>query len=355
MAYDNRGVIEHQVRQWICDQVIAKKLNCEKLVLRHVTLEGRPQGDVDQYDIPTGDLTLAHDVDVMTGQIMAAAQADADAVGGSVQMYALYASFKDTDYLPRKTFRVSPQLADFDRDVSPSEPPSEKGMAAQAMRHLEAVMRTSTASQGYLFSLLERQVHRLQDKDERSDQQKIDMMLLIQDVLDGAHSRRLAERKEEASQGMRENAMEYLKVAGPILLNRLAGKPLFPEKNKAHMLMASLLENLRPEQQAFLRDSLDPAQLSVLAELMGEYEKDKVEFEGKSPKAPQATGNSLPPATDLDGDEESPRPSKMFQKVRDRLLEGDELPQDPVLRRLEQRGANFTKHLTEKPDDDSSK
>jgi hypothetical protein len=247
---------------------------------------------------------------------------------------------------------VSPQLADFDRDVSPSEPPSEKGMAAQAMRHLEAVMRTSTASQGYLFSLLERQVQRLQDKDERSDQQKIDMMLLVQDVIDGAHTRRLAERKEEASQGMKENAIEYLKVAGPILLNRLAGKPLFPEKNKAHMLMASLLENLRPEQQAFLRDGLDPSQLSVLAELMGEYEKDKAEFEGKSPRAPQAAGNSLPPTDEPDG-EETPRPARMFQKVRDRLLEGDELPQDPVLRRLEQRGASFTKHLTDKVEDKS--
>jgi hypothetical protein len=350
MAYDNRGVIEHQLQQWIRDQVLVKKLNCEKLILRHVTMEGRPQGDVDQYDVPVGDLTPAHDVDVMAGQIMAAAQADADAVGGSVQMYALYASFKNSDYLPRKTFRVSPQLADFDRDVSPSEPPNEKGLAGQAMRHLEAVMRTSVASQGYLFSLFERQVQRLTDKDERADQQKIDMMLLVQDVINEAHTRRLEERKAEASQGMKENALEYLKVAGPIILNRLAGKPVFPEPNKAFMLMASLLENLRPEQQAFLRDGLDPAQLTVLAEIMGEYEKDKAAFERKTGgSTPQATGNSLPPTEEL-GDNETPKPPKMFQRVRDRLLEGDDLSKDPVLRRLEQRGASFTQHLTDKDD-----
>ena len=47
-------------------------------------------------------------------------------------------------------------------------------------------------------------------------------------------------------------------VGKSTLLNRLAGKPLFPEKNKAFMLLASLLENLRPEQQKFLRDGLDP-------------------------------------------------------------------------------------------------
>jgi hypothetical protein len=344
MSYDNRGATEHQVGQWIRDHVLAKHLNCKELVLRHVTMDSRPQGDVASYDIPVGDLTLAHDVDVMVGQVMEAAQADADSVGGSVQMYALYASFKDSDYVPRKIFRMSPQL-EFDRDVKPSEPPTNEGLAGQAMRHLEAVMKTSVASQGYLFSLLERQVQRLQDKDERSDQQKIDMMLLVQEVIDGSHTRRLAERKEEASQGMKENAIEYLKVAAPIILNRLAGKPLFPEKNKSFMLMASLLENLRPEQQTFLRESLDPAQLSVLAEILAEYEKDKVEFDGRGSSSPQAAGNALPPTDEASGDE-TPRTPKMFQKIKDRVLESDDRPRDPVMQRLEQHSANFTRHLT---------
>jgi hypothetical protein len=352
MSYDNRSVIELQIQQWIRDQVLGKKFNCKSLTLRHVTMESRPQGDVSHYDVPTGDLTPAHDVDVLAGQIMDAAQADADSVGGSVQMYALYAAFKDSDYVPRKIFRVSPQT-DFDRDVSPSEPPTEKGIAAQTMRHLEAVFRTSTASQGYLFSLLERQVQRLQDKDERADQQKIDMMLLIQDVIDGAHSRRLEERKAEASQGMKENALEYLKVAAPIILNRLAGKPVLPEKNKAFMLMASLLENLRPEQQAFLRDGLDPAQLTVLAEIMGEYEKDKAAFEGKPTSGtPQAAGNSLPPADDHEGGDDAPKPPRLFQKVRDRLLEEGDLPKDPFLQRLERRSADFRKNLSDEKKSD---
>ena len=345
MTYDNRGVVEHQIQQWIRDKVLVKKLDCRRLVLRHVTMEGRPQGDVDQYDVPVGDLTPAHDVDVIAGQIMAAAQADADAVGGSVQMYSLYAACKNSDHTPRKVFRVSPQAADFDRDVQPSEPPNDKGMAAQAMRHLEAVMRTSVSSQGYLFSLLERQVQRLQDKDERADQQKIDMMMLVQDVIDGAHSRRLAERKEESSQTMRESAMDYLKVAGPILINRIAGKPVLPEKNKSFMLMASLLENLCPEQQDFLRNSLDPAQLTVLAEILAEYEKDKSTFEGSGPRekdAPAAPGNALPKSSE----EESPKTPKIFQSVRERLADGGGETKDPLLRRLEERGKSFTRHLT---------
>jgi hypothetical protein len=345
MAYDNRGVIEHQIKQWVRDQVLAKHFNCKNLVLRHLNLDNRPQGDVSHYDVPVGDLTPAHDVDLIVDQIMAAAQSDADSIGGSVQQYAVYATFENSDFTPRKVFRVSSQT-DFERDVSPSEPPNEKGLTAQTMRHLEVVMRTTSASHGYILSLLERQVQRLQDKDERSEQQKIDMMLLIQDVIDGAHSRRLEERKAEASQGMRENALEYLKVAAPIILNRIAGRPILPEKNKAFMLLASLLENLSPEQQAFLRDGLNPSQLSLLAEIMGEYEKDKAAFEGvgEATRPPSPAETSMVPSGDP-GQEKAQKPPKIFQSLQDRLLEKDNLPKDPFLRRLEERGEEFTRHL----------
>lgn len=343
MSYENRGATEHQVGKWIRDQVLAKKFECRELVLRHLNMDNRPQGDVDRYDVPVGDLTPAHDVDVMVGQVMEAAQADADSIGGSVQMYALYAYFKGNEnYVPRKTFRVSPQV-EFDRDVKPSEPATEQGLAGQAMRHLEAVMKTSVASQGFLFSLLERQLQRLQDGAERGDQQKLDMMILVQDVIDGAHARRLAERKEETGQTMKAQALEYLKVAAPILLNRLAGRPLLPEKNKSLMLMASLLENLRPEQQSFLREGLDPSQLAVLAEILEEYEKSKAEFEGKSPTARQATGNALPPAEEAGGEPATP---KIFQKVSDIMLERDDLPKDPFLARIERRGTEVARSLT---------
>ena len=345
MAYDNSGAIELQIRDWIKQHVIATTHPCTRIVLRHMTLESRPQGDVKDLLIPSG-ADVTGEIDVITSQVMETAQQDANSVGGSVQMYALYAYYeKDPNFTPRKFFRVSPE-SDFDRDVAPSEPPSEKGLASQAMRHLEAVMRTSVASQHYLFSLFERQVQRLQDKDERSSQSQVDMMLLMQDVLDGAHSRRLKEKKEESSQAIRENALEYLKVAAPIILNRIAGKPILPEKNKSFFLLASLLENLRPEQQTFLRESLDPAQLAVLSEILAEYEKDKVTFNGEKSKIPKMTGNSLPPS--MDG--ESPAvPLDIFEKIKEKIEKTDDPPQDPVLRRLEQRGADFSSRMEKKP------
>jgi hypothetical protein len=213
------------------------------------------------------------------------------------------------------------------------------------MRHLEAVQRISVQSQGYLFGMMERQLQRLQDKDERNGQQQVDMMLLVQEVLDGAHGRRLTERKEEAVINMREDAMGYLKVAAPILLNRLAGKPLFPEKNKSFMLLASLLENLRPEQQKFLRDGLDPAQLSVLSEILGEYEKEKAAFEGGDSRPSEPA----PQSPDLVPSEVVSQPPRLFQSTRDRIQSGsDELSRDPIIRKLEQIGADFASRTSAK-------
>ena len=343
---------EQQVRDWVTARAIADENQCEKLVLRHLTMESRPQGDVVEVPVMLDEGLPVKDSETIAKEVVAAAQADANNIGGSVQMYALYAYYrKNPDYTPRKVFRISPE-SELDRDVAPSEPPTDKGLASQAMRHLEGVMRVSVQSQGYLFSLMERQLQRLQDKDERNGQQQVDMMLLVQEVLDGAHGRRLKERKEEATLNMREDALEYLKVAAPILLNRLAGKPLFPEKNKAFMLLASLLENLRPEQQKFLRDGLDPAQMSVLAEILAEYEKDKAAFQGKEGQPDlgmQRDELSPDPET-----EEAPGSPKMFQKVKDKIQSGNVSPsRDPIIRRLEQIGSDFASRLTEK--DEKSK
>ena len=343
---------EQQVRDWVTARAVADENQCEKLVLRHLTMESRPQGDVAEIPVLVDEGLPVKDTEAIAREVVAAAQADANNIGGSVQMYALYAYYrKKPDYIPRKVFRISPE-SELDRDVTPSEPPTEKGVASQLMRHLEAVQRVSVQSQGYLFGMMERQLQRLQDKDERNGQQQVDMMLLVQEVLDGAHGRRLKERKEEAVLNMREDALEYLKVAAPILLNRLAGKPLFPEKNKAFMLLASLLENLRPEQQKFLRDGLDPAQMSVLAEILAEYEKDKAAFQGKEGQPDlgmQRDELSPDPET-----EEAPGSPKMFQKVKDKIQSGNVSPsRDPIIRRLEQIGSDFASRLTEK--DEKSK
>jgi hypothetical protein len=159
--------------------------------------------------------------------------------------------------------------------------------------------------------------------------------------------------------GIREGLFEQLKVAIPIILNRISGKPLLPEQDKSFMLMAALLENLRPEQQAFLREGLDPPQAAVLGEILGEYEKKKASFMGGSQKIPGnealALDNALPPPS-KQGELSAVSPlsagatslGRMFQNVRERTSTGaDDESDDEVIRNLEKHGMQFMSRLAD--------
>ena len=333
-------------------------------MLRHMSLESKPQGDVNSFNIPQ-DEGLAGETDMLVNRVVDAAQRDANDFEGGIQKYALYAYYTDDpNYVPRKIFRVAAD-DEVTRDLNPSEPPTEKGLVGQTMRHLEAVMKTATVSYGVTVENLTRQVRDAMEAKKVTDQQTVDLMLLVQENINEAHRRRLDERREEMEMGIKEGLFEQLKVAIPIILNRISGKPLLPEQDKSFMLMAALLENLRPDQQAFLRDGLDPPQAAVLGEILGEYEKKKASFMGGSHKLPGggalAIDNALPPPSEQGELSVMPPPSagasslgRMFQNVRERTSTGaDEESDDEVIRNLEKHGMRFMSRLADlnKPSD----
>ena len=368
MTANSAGSIEMQIGDWIREHVAMNNPGCgrcKNLVLRHMSLDNHPQGDVSRWNIPH-DEGLAGEVDMIVNKIVDAAQRDANDYEGQVQKYAIFAYYTDDqNYVPRKIFRVAAD-DEITRDITPSEPPTEKGLVSQTMRHLEVVMKTATMSQSFMTEHLIRQIGKLQEKDERSDQQRIDLLLLVQETINDSHQRRLNERREEMEQGIKEGVFEQLKVAIPIILNRVAGKPLLPEQDKSFMLMAALLENLRPEQQAFLRDTLDPNQAAVLAEILGEYEKKKSSFmAGKQIPGRQtlALENALPPSIEDNERSSVPEPidnplGRMFQNVKDRVATGaDTQSGDEVIRNLERLGQDFNSRMADlnKPPDKDRK
>lgn len=367
MPANSAGSVEQQIGDWIREHVsmpVAGRGRCRRIVLRHMSLESKPQGDVNSFNIPQ-DEGLAGETDMLVNRVVDAAQRDANDFEGGIQKYALYAYYTDDpNYVPRKIFRVAAD-DEVTRDVNPSEPPTEKGLVAQTMRHLEAVMKTATVSYGVTVENLTRQVRDAMEAKKVTDQQTVDLMLLVQENINEAHRRRLDERREEMEMGIKEGLFEQLKVAIPIILNRISGKPLLPEQDKSFMLMAALLENLRPEQQAFLRESLDPPQAAVLGEILGEYEKKKASFMGGSHKLPGggalAIDNALPPPSEQGELSVMPPPSagasslgRMFQNVRERTSTGaDEESDDEVIRNLEKHGMRFMSRLADlnKPSD----
>ena len=351
MDPSDKGVIEQQIADWVRQHVVLSHPSfgkCRKLILRHMNLEHKPQGDVTAVVI-SQDEALIGEIDMIVNKIVDAAQRSANDFSAGLQTYALYAYYPDEpQFVPYKMFRVAAE-DNIDRgNLEPSELPTEKGLVSQLMRHNEAIMKNSIMQGSYLFSIFQREMTRLTEKDARHEQQQLDMVMLQQDVLNEAHGRRLKEREAETNIAMREGVFEQLKVLMPILANRLTGKQIFPEEDKSFLLMATFLENLTPEQQIWLRDKLTEPQTALLAEILGEYEKKKAAFSANAPKTPPSeafrTKGGLPssvPSGQLPPLPDNTKSDKLFGTLTERLEDPSAVSNDPQIQKLEDRATQF--------------
>jgi len=357
MHLENKALIEQQIADWLKEHIVVSRPGlgkCRKLIIRHMSIDNKPQGDVTSVAV-TQDEGLVGELDMIVNKIVDAAQRNANDYASGVQKYAVYAYYADDpQYVPYKIFRLAAEDESGQGDLSPSEPPTTAGITSQLMRHNEATFKTATMTTSYLFSIFEKMLTRLSDKEERSDQQRMDMVLLMQETINEAHTRRLNERKEEMRMALQEGIFEQLKVVMPIIANRLAGKQIFPEEDKSFLLMATFLENLKPEQQAFLRDSLDPPQIAILGEILAEYEKKKEAFTtGKKAKDTstllshgQVPGTVQPDSAPTDmtstGTDGQPRPMRLFARLSERVnSDAEAMSEDEKLRKFEETGSNF--------------
>jgi hypothetical protein len=298
---EQRGLIEQQIEGWIRQNVaFPDKLHgaCDHVILRHVNVERKPQGDVKSFSIRIEEGAADEMIEPLLHKIADSAQEDADNLSQGVQSYALFAYYPShKGYVPRKYFRVAPSDVEIQRDLSPSEPPNEKGLVSQMQRHVEAIMRTSTVATGHLFQTLQGENRRLAEMNEKFAQQQIDFMVLMQDLLDNAHGRRLKERSDEASLAMKESAMSKIEAVLPVIINRLAGKPIVPEENRSLMLMATLLESMSETQQVSFYQGLTDPQRVALSEILSEYEQGKSKFLTREKRlVTLGSKNELPPA-----------------------------------------------------------
>lgn len=336
---DFQGVVEQQLGPWMLQHVAFpdKKLHgrCDKIVLRHLNIERKNQGDVAAFPVKLEE-GAEDEIQPLLSQISEAAQSDANDLKSGVQLYAVYAYFTlDKSYSVRKLFRVSAE-EEMERDAMPTEQPTEKGLVAQTMRHLEAVMRHSTISSSMQLQTMQRENARLSEMNERFSQQQVDFLVLMQDLMNDATKRRLAEKREEAGLAMKSEAIEKLSALAPVIINRIAGKPILPEPDKSFMLINALLENLSDDQQQSLMGMLSDSQKMVLAETMTEYEKRKSRTQQGSPTI-LGKPNELP--TSMPGQAiERAQPDGILAT---RMTASEEKTTDPKLQKIEQDGDNF--------------
>lgn len=349
MPRGDAGYIEATLREWVQREVAfpdAKTLGrCVKVVVRHLNVKREIQGDVASFPVNLREGEEG-ETEPLLHKIAEAAQADADDLQSGVQLYCLYAYYElDKNYSARKVFRVSTSKEGFERDVSPSEPPTAEGLVSQTMRHLEALMRNQTVTMSYMHQAQQRELERLATMNEKFMSSQVDLMVLVQDTLDNSHGRRLEEKKAETALAMKESALAAIAPLIPVIINRLAGSQLLPEEDKSLMLMAGLLENLDEDQQAKILQTLNDSQRAVLAEVISTYEKKKNKYlesqKNLLSKVKPGVDNQAPPAPSLGelGPPSAPLPQTI--SLGERVKLPDDGSTDPKIRQLEADGTAF--------------
>jgi hypothetical protein len=353
MGNSNRDSIEHEIEAWIRANVAFPDVQlhgrCTKIVLKQLNLERKPQADVASFPVRL-DPGAENEFDPLLHSISNAAQQDANDMNQGVQVYAIYAYYQnDPTYVARKIFRVASDT-DVDRDLTPSEPPTEKGLVAQTMRHLEAVMKTNTVTMGYMMNAQQAEIRRQAEMIEAYSKQQTDFVVILQDTLNDQQKRRLEERKQEMEMAIKDELMSKLGTLLPYFVNRLAGTPIFPEQDRMLIMFGTFLERLSDDQQRSFMKSLDENQQLAFAAILEEYEKKKktlekqpVAMEGKFNKnqLPESSVSSSAKTKQDAKQADAPGTTKQIEAIKgdddDLLVPEDQVQQIPLFMSLKDR------------------
>jgi hypothetical protein len=252
---------------WIRQVVFGDK-PVAKLVLRHLPLGSKQGQEVCAFDVPNGEVSPLWLSDTRQS-IEMQAQSDADGIGGT-QHYILQAVDSDGATLTRKAFRVQGDDPDVGGEIS-SEPATKGGLLAQTMRHLEAVMRTSTISTESIMKHMARTIDRLAEQNESLQEQRSEVFEMLEQLTSAAHERQIASKNAESRNAAMMEAAKSLKVLVPLIASKISGQKMLGDGSQGQAISA-VMDSIKqdPERLASLVQLLKPEEQAVLFELMQE-------------------------------------------------------------------------------------
>ncbi len=157
-------------------------------------------------------------------EIQDAAQRDVQSrLTGLPQRYVVYAfRGQSEDHESQHAFLVRPGVH-LARHADDSEPPTEKGVIAQSMRHGEAVHRLFISGGDVLIGRLATELERERDARSKAEQLNWSMCEKYQSLLDREHERRVAEAKELMKARRVDELMGVATALIPILATKFLG------------------------------------------------------------------------------------------------------------------------------------
>lgn len=256
-------VLERNLFQWLRGQRI-KKDGTERLVrveLLHSAAKGPESLEVFDIDkeTPEGDI-----VDM----IRAAAERDCESLGGK-QTYVVrpYHEGSRKAGSPYR-FRLNAPNADDAEDSLDSEPPTEKGLVRQAMRHTEVALQFNFKSQTLVTDALHKQIARLTKRNEELEERLDKVGKMYEELTTMRHERELMTIQAEAKERRIDNIVDSVRPLLPAMTQKLLGTEISKDSHPALIQLQAFAKSLTPEQLAQLTQVLKPEQALQVMTLM---------------------------------------------------------------------------------------
>lgn len=246
----------------------------EKLVLR-TAAPGARGTPVETFEIETR-LEL-EEIPVLANNILARAQDDANGNGPNVHRYILL-SFRKEEGKPsaKHSFRLRGESdLDFDEEAG-DEPANLKGMLTQFMRHNEAMTRTVVQSTSALTAIM---VRRLESSDrtiQKLIEERNENFKVLEEARSEQHNREIEAHLITESEKRKDQAFQKLMALVPMVLNKLAGGKVLPDKSDPlMMLLEPLIGSMTAEQFQAIQGTLNPEQSLMFVDLLQTFQKRK--------------------------------------------------------------------------------
>jgi hypothetical protein len=291
------------LQKWLreCVYLISEddsKARFSRVVVRQLVKGNKRGEEVFHLDVPkkTGD-EWADNAGV---EIYAKLQAETATLGG-LQKYALYAFHSGDNESHTSRFVIRLQGVDDDEGEDfDSEGPDKTGLVSQAMRHAEVSNKTMA---GMVMSLVSGYQSMISRQASMLDRQSAMVESLLEDKIAGVEAiRLLADDKEERdiklmsarakAKGV-ESLVTRLSLLLPAVANKVAGRPIFPDKDPAIMMMVKGL---------FTSLASSDDKLKALAQIMGPEES--VAFMNILEEVSKTDENGLPKKDEKGGNGE---------------------------------------------------
>ena len=261
-----------RIRKWLSRTLEGDSI--DRLLIRHdtgaevATMRGDEGGPFEHSDGAIDELATA-----IADRVLE------DAIGlGIVQRYVVIAYGLDK-VIGRLTLRENADASGAGRlpgDPLDSEPPTEKGLLTQTMRHLEISERTHATVVANIFAMQTRMLHEKDERIAHLEERHWETVIAAEQLVSDHHRRQLENRAaDQKAEAMREVLGTFLQLA-PTAVNKLAGRRVLPEKTSPALVgLRALVGTLKPEQLEALKFVLSPAQLETFTEIVGSEVADE--------------------------------------------------------------------------------